>query len=588
MISAMPKRLAVVIGVLLLQPTLAAAEVRTAADALPETVAAYVEIADGPEVLAAVVDHPVRQQVEQLPGIVKAKQQPQYLQFQLVLKFVELKLGHAWRPAIEKLTRHGVHVAWDGATKGVVLLAHADDAAFLAGARDVFLELATNDARDHNRAAPESVDYRGVAAIKFGEAGLAVVGEWLVVANNHDLGKQVLDRLLGDSKPSLAQNESFAGARPEGDHSAWAWIDLAALRNGGAVKDLFRGHAEDLGGELILGGVLAALSKSPYVALALDVNADGLKLSGTLPGGDTEAIDGPEYFFGAGLAGSAPPPVSAHQQLASLRAYRDIAALWRESPELFNEQVNAKLAKAESDLSTLFGGKSFSDEILPSLGPQVQLVFARQDFASAGGPTPAAKLPAAAAIFRLTSPEAQRPLRIAFQSLIGFVNLSAPQEGRSPLAIMTETVDGATLVSTAYDMMDASDPKGAGIHFNFTPTVAFVDEWFVLSSTRALAVDVAAQLGNTDNRPGAAGQVSGHAVVNTAVELSAPVLKQLLSENHEHLIAQNMLEKGHDREAAEQEIGALEAIVGWLDAASLRLAVDEKELQLALSVDLAD
>jgi hypothetical protein len=65
------------------------------------------------------------------------------------------------------------------------------------------------------------------------------------------------------------------------------------------------------------------------------------------------------------------------------------------------------------------------------------------------------------------------------------------------------------------------------------------------------------------------------------------VLRSILHDNREQLIAQNMLEKGHSREEAEKEIGGLLMLLSWLGDARLRLAREEGALRAELSVDFA-
>ena len=77
------------------------------------------------------------------------------------------------------------------------------------------------------------------------------------------------------------------------------------------------------------------------------------------------------------------------------------------------------------------------------------------------------------------------------------------------------------------------------------------------------------------------------ASTNTAVRLDGRVGQAALSENRQPLIAQNMLQKGHDRAAAEQEIDRILSALRVLEGASLDLAVAESKLRLTLQIDLA-
>jgi hypothetical protein len=133
-----------------------------------------------------------------------------------------------------------------------------------------------------------------------------------------------------------------------------------------------------------------------------------------------------EFYFGPEGNGAAPALLRPQESLLTLSTYRDLASLWRHAPDLFDERVNAKMAEAESGLATFFGGRNFRDEILGNLQPGLQLAVARQQFPQAGV-TPAIKLPAVAAVFRMKQPEETTRVQITFQSLIGFVNITADE-----------------------------------------------------------------------------------------------------------------------------------------------------------------
>ena len=78
--------------------------------------------------------------------------------------------------------------------------------------------------------------------------------------------------------------------------------------------------------------------------------------------------------------------------------------MWRGRGDLFNEQMNEELAKADSGLTTLFGGKDFGEDILGAFRPETQVVVARQHFAK-GQPTPDIQLPAFGLVAEMKDPE---------------------------------------------------------------------------------------------------------------------------------------------------------------------------------------
>src|SRR5581483_10940485 len=106
------------------------------------------------------------------------------------------------------------------------------------------------------------------------------------------------------------------------------------------------------------------------------------------------------------------------------------------------------------DFSNFLGGKSFSNDLLPAIAPQMQFVATRQDFKAAGVAAPTTQLPAGALVVRI-KPGQQKavrgPLRLLFQSIVTFVNLDAAQKGRPALELKDETRGPAEVRYAVYE-----------------------------------------------------------------------------------------------------------------------------------------
>jgi hypothetical protein len=266
--------------------------------------------------------------------------------------------------------------------------------------------------------------------------------------------------------------------------------------------------------------------------------------------------------------------------LFSLTTYRDIAEMWLRAGDLFDENTNDEMAKAESNLSTLFSGKDFAEEVLGALKPEIQFIAARQDFTDAKA-QPAIKLPAFAAVFALKDPDTMRPeFQRTFKSLIGFLNVIGAQNGQPQLDWDSKEMDGIEMIS-AYYTPDRDEPnlKRARIHFNFSPSVAFVGERMIVSSSRQLSGQLAAAVSK-------ASSVISSAGTNTAAVLKLPVLRDVLEDNRSQLVAQNMLEEGRSKEEAEKHIGILMTVLGLFQDASIKLQVENDHLNLDVAVQI--
>jgi hypothetical protein len=596
----MPRRIAIcviawVLGSLL-EGLAARADEITAADLLPPTTAVYAELSDPAQLLDLVMDHPIHKRLREIEDYQKAFDTPQYRQFLVLVKLFEGAVDAHWREGLKQITQGGVFLAIDAESKGVVLLVRANDAKKLETVVDAALTLARTDARQKGNPDPiKTAEYRGVTAYAVDRARLAIVGEWLVVTNKDELGKAVLDRFLSSTEDiakqddaTLAGHPQFAAARAvrEPDAVAWSYADLQPLREAGFGKKVAQGlHGNPLA-ELVLGGLVAVAKETPYATVSLTTKPDQVAISAAAPF-DPQWLDETRmYYFGAEAQGAAPPLASAKDTILSLSTHRDLSEFWASAPELFNDNVNTKFAEANSNLTTLFSGRDFGDEVLAAARPELQIVVARQTLPHADLPAPDTKLPAFAIIFRLKDEaKMRRPLKVSLQSLVGFLNVVGAMNGQPPLELGSDVRGEDEIIFGTYlPPVDEDDTQRGRINYNFSPSAAFIGDRLIISSTKALAVELAESVRKEVETQ----QPHDRARLNVQANANASVLRALIQDNREQLIAQNMLEKGHSREEAEREIGGLLEVLSWLRGAEFRLKHDEKWLRLEAVVSLAE
>ena len=284
-----------------------------------------------------------------------------------------------------------------------------------------------------------------------------------------------------------------------------------------------------------------------------------------------------EFYFGPDGAGRAPSIPAVRSPLFSLSTYRNFSEMWLRAPDLFTEGVNDGMAEADANLTTFFSGRDFGEDILGALTPEVSFIAARQDFTDIL-PAPAIKLPHFALVMQLRDPERMtREMRRTFQSLIGFFNVVGAMQGNPQLEMDIVKLDNAELITTAYiPEEDDAESKTADLIYNFSPTVGFSGSRFVIASTDRFAREIVQSKE----------ELAVTADSNTELRLHGAVLKAVLQDNQEQLIARNMLEDGHTREEAEGVISLLLEAVGYLRDTSLTLTADQKELALGLKVSL--
>ncbi len=557
---------------------------RDATEFLPTGIVAFAEIPKPYDVLSAIYDHKFVTRLESLDQVRAATQKKKYLEFKAAVAIVEAQIGMPWRKIAEQATGGGVFFAVDAPTKGAAILAKANNKMIHAKLLETLAKLASADAKSKGKSDPvKTVDYRGINIYAADKGRFATVGDWLVITNKEALGKQIIDQILDKSPKSFASNAQFAKAHASVGAStvAWAYVNTAALRGAGAAKKLLGGKAENPAAELLFGGILDSLQHTPYVTAAIVSTDRHLRLSICAPYDRHWAKDSREYYFGPEGKGAAPPQLFVDNTILTVSSYRDISAMWLRASDLFNEQMNEELAKADSGLTTLFGGKDFGEDILGAIRPETQLIVARQHF-SEGQLTPAIQLPAFGLVAELKDPGKMQPeLRRTFQSVIGFANIVGAMNGQPQLDLDMEKTNDAQFITSDY-LPDpkAKDTKSVKINYNFSPSIAFAGKRFVIASTKSMAHTLATA--SATERPAE----GTDRVVNSDAVLKFDTLGEILKDNRGQLVAQNMLKEGHSKGEAEKDVGVLLELVSWFDHLGLSLDTTNSELRASLDLVL--
>lgn len=555
---------------------------RNARDLLPATVIGYAEMPQPGRLIDGVMDHPLLKQLQALPEYQHALGRPEYQQGLETLAAIEKKLGEKIRPAVGKLTSGGVYFGFDLASQGVVLIAKAQDAACAEKARDTAFDLIRAAAKENGGGDPvKAGEHRGIPSYQVGELRLAVHEGWIIAANKSLTLSFVLNNLLDEKPESLASEPQFQAAYAKRSLSAaaWSYLDLRLIRSTGVLKTMAAQKSDNPAGELLVGGIVNALPAAPYVTATLEFEQQRIALSFSMPCDTAAAAKKKEFYFGADGQGQSPPLLAPQHMLVTLSTFRDFGSLWKNAPDLFNDEVNAKFVEAEGGLKTLFAGRDFRDEILGNLQPGLQVVAVRQQY-KAGDVVPAIKLPAVAVVMQMKNPaETTRLFKVTFQSLIGFINIAGGQNGIDPLDLNSEKIGDALVVSSEYlPPDDEATRQAAPPQFNASPTAAFIGDKFVLSSTKSLALEL---VDLVQKAPAAS------AGTNTALQIDGQIAQALLDDNRESLITQNMLERGHDRAAAEQQITGLLTSARQFAGTTLKLMQSAGELRLDWELKLA-
>ncbi len=356
----------------------------------PGSTVAYLEVPDPKSVISLVFDHPLREKIESLEPYRAATRSDEYKKFLFGRTMVEAQVEMPWREALETFLAHGVCVALDSQSNGLAVIVHGKDAESMTLLREKLLEfakLAPNPERI------KEAEYRGVTVNQIDKVLFAVHGERMLVTNQKDLGKQIVDQML-DGGESLADQPRFKSAletRRE-DLLAWGFVDVETIRDANVADNVFYDQINQPVAELIFGGIQSSLQQTSFATASLQGDASQFQLVLDMPYQADWIPESREYYFGPDGGGRAPQMPSLPETLFAMSTYRNFSEMWLRAGDLFNADTNDALAQADATLTTLFAGRDFGEDILGSFQPEVGFIAVRQDFADvgaqAGDPTP--------------------------------------------------------------------------------------------------------------------------------------------------------------------------------------------------------
>ena len=549
------------------------------ADWLPETTVLFGKIAPVEQWL----EHPLRTRWVETESFKRLWRSPQALQVRSGITIAEIALGLKLDQLAKDLSDRGAYVAIDSQTQAVALMLHTRSEQWLDDYIDKAFDYLRKDAKSKGNPDPiMSTEYRGVQAYKIQNGIFVKLGSWVLVTNQGDFAKAVVDHKL-DNRKGLSQAPWYQEASNKLQATgsmAELWIDLARIREQMKNNDLFRGQANDFGAELILGGVLSVLANAQVMHASMTMDEQGIALEVQSPSDPAWYGQARQHYVGPDAKGRAPNWPKVAGSLATLSTYRDLAQMWLRAGDLFNQDVNDQLAQADNTLTTIFAGKDFGSDILSAIEPELQIFAAERSFDQAAL-KPTIQLPSFGMIARLKEPaKLQRELKRTFQSFIGFLNVAGAQEGQPQLEQDTIQQNGVSIYTSQFIVEeDRKYPDGLPIQFNFQPTLAFLDDRVVLCSSVDCAKSI---LGQNPVDTG-----SQTAQVQTRLEADGASIQKALQINSNPIIAQNMVEKGTTRIEAKREFDTLMLILGLVKRMDMSLEFqDQARLRLRLDANL--
>lgn len=552
-------------------------DIESAAQVLPGTTVVYLEVSDPPRLIESVMNHKLRGKVESMDRVQQFLKSPEYTMAMMGKELLEKQLGRSWDEALSNVTSEGLYLGFDIKTQGLAIMFQAKDEAELKKTAETFLNMASFAAQGEGSEKPFTIKpYRECKVADFGDFLIARMGNWFLISNNKDLAKQIADNLLDGSSDSVSHQTWFQEAQAvQGQESIWAAVDLEAIREAGMAQELFAGSVDDPAVELLLGGVLDGMKNAAQVSANLRLD-ESVQFNLAMPFDSQWASSTREFFYGPAMQGRAPALVNVKNSIASLSTYRDFSAWWLAKEDLFSERVIAQMAEFDSQISTLLAGLDFGEEFLGGLKAGAQLIVVEHQQDPNGQPD--VKLPGFAVIAEVKEESFARKVRIAYKNMISIFNLNLGMEGKTQLDTTTEKLDGISLTSAEYVFED--DSEEGLLLYNFSPSIAFVGKHVVVSSTRALALEIANQI--------KAGDFQAGTDSNTRLELDAKQLHRILVLNKEPLIANNMVSEGNSRSEAGAQIDGMLLIAELFKAGVIDFQVRKDSMNLQLNLEFEE
>jgi hypothetical protein len=572
-------------------------EVQNLSTLLPSDTPIYLRINEPAKLFLDEFRNPVfLNALKNIPQIGGQLENPQIDQVKMVLGLLSSTEDLSWSEMVRELLAGPAEIALSPYPQKLLMTVKPKDAARLGRLHAKLLEFIQQDAQTKGNPDP-------VKKFKHGEIDCfslapteahAIYGGRFVLASSEKILGDALDVLSGAKKlPSSLDKEprfvdAVKSATPDSRQAfGFARMDLIRKSNPGTYT-----VADDYNPllALLFGGWVEAYRQADWLGMAIDWKANKPALEAFLPISAEVAKGELRKAFTPPKGTYAAKPLSVPNQLGTLSLWRDLGKVWNIRENVVTGPALQGLNGLDNGIGQFFGGRDFGTGVLGSLKPDWRVVVAEQD-PKTMIPKPDLVLPAFAISVGYDTKDEDFRQRwvIAFQSLIGVLNVVGGQQKAPVLVQNQEDFEGAKIYSAKYlppvkpanakPGDSKTDEEGIHIRHNFRPTLVLAGDHLIISSTTEMARDVVKAIKVADTGSDAPPQAM-------SVDLNGKRIAGMVDVNRERLVMQNMVEKGHGKAAAQTEIGALEGMIRGLNHAVITAEDTENQFRLKLSLDL--
>lgn len=545
---------------------------------IPEDALAILEIPQPEKILDFIFDPKIMEEITSLEEFKTFKSSEDFIGLQKAIKYLELQLKIDWKTGLKNLLGNGVTLALTK-TGAPILIIESKDKPMLKKLNEILIFFARVKGQERS---VSSSEYKNIPLWRIGPEEIhAIADHCLLVSNNEEALKAVLDLMDADAQPGIRRLPAYCAARKAlgADNGLSIFVNTKALKKLPQIMEGLKKNVEPLAA-LFFAGLTQAFYNSNWLGVGVKGQGKNLKINAYADNPAEAPLKAASFVIPKGPEQGAFPNISVPRLIAGLSLYRDLNSFYRLKDELFPERTSS-LIFFENMMGIFFSGRDLTDEVFAEIKPEFRFVVAEQEYDEKVG-TPQVKLPSFAAIFELYDPEKfKEVMEEAWQKALGLINFTRGQQAMSGL-IIDRIIHKEVKFTTAYfSSLGNKDKDNIPIHFNFQPTLANVKDYLILSSSENLTRDLIDALLKEDANPKKA-----LPAVNSVLEIDAAQLASLLTKNKQNMIQQNMLEKGHTPEQAEKDIQGLMLLLKRFDGAALKIGQENNRTKAELEIKM--
>jgi hypothetical protein len=302
---------------------------------------------------------------------------------QLVAYF-EKALGAPRLELLDRLAGGGIAAALKFAPDPTpaLLVIQGKDEKLLRQFVKLAVEVAQEELARQDKGRPETIAYRGIDCIQFGDKlTVAVVGSALLVGNPVATVRAAIDLHLDGPHNSLGSSPRLAEGRRllTGAPLAWLWLNFDKLREQPQFKVVFETLTAEPTSALVLGGLPDVFRRTPCLAAGFYREADGFSLRLRYPRGRDGMSALTQLVLPA--ADDAPPPLLEPKNVQfSVSYFLDLGKAYANRTKFLSKGGQKGLQELEKNAG-VFGAAKLA-EILNLAGPHQRVIGTKQEGAS--------------------------------------------------------------------------------------------------------------------------------------------------------------------------------------------------------------